>query len=118
MEKVRPRFTAILYLMVFRAVLILTIQLIARMSSKDVWMVLQFFPPVTITTMVSVYTGIFVICNFFLCIPSGALLWAICIQIRLAAEILPIVSVYTTLSIVVALLIRTPHCFEMKTIEV
>ena len=118
MEKIRPRFTTVLNLMVLRTVLIFAILLIARVPPKVVWVVLQLFPPMTIAAIVSIYTSFFVIRNFFLRIPSSALLRAVSIQIRLAAEILPVMSVNTAFSIVVTLLIWAPHCFEMKTIEV
>ena len=117
-EKIRPQFTTVLSLMVLRTVLIFAILLVAWVPPKVVWVVLQLFPPMTIAAMVSIYTSFFVIRNFFLRIPSSALLSAVRIQIRLAAKILPVMSVNTAFSIVVTLLIWAPHCFEMKTIEV
>ena len=117
-EKIRPQFTTVLSLMVLRTVLIFAILLVAWVPPKVVWVVLQLFPPMTIAAMVSIYTSFFVIRNFFLRIPSSALLRAVSIQIRLAAEILPVMSVNTAFSIVVTLLIWAPHCFEMKSIEV
>ena len=68
--------------------------------------------------MESVDTGIFIIGDFVLGVPSRALLCAVGVQVRLAAEILPVMSINTALPLVITLLVGTPHGLEMETVEV
>jgi len=104
--------------MVLWTVLILAVLLIAGVPSEVVWVILQLFPPMTVAAMESVDTGIFIIRDFVLSVPGRTLLCAVGVQIRLAAEILPVVGVNTALPLVVTLLVGAPHGLEMETIEV
>jgi hypothetical protein len=104
--------------MVFRTVLVFAVLLIAWVPSKVVRVILKLFPPMTVDAMESIDTGVFIISDFVLSVPSRTLLRPVGIQKGLAAEILPIVGVNTVLPLVITLLVGTPPSLEMETIEV
>ena len=77
-------------------------------------MELLLLPPVAINAPVLVLAAILVRGNEALGLPIGAALLRITKKLRFSSVILPVVCIDAKLSLVVALLVRTPYRFEMK----
>ena len=117
-NEVSSLFSPITQFVVLWAVNIFAFLLIARVLPKVFGVIFKFFPPVAVRTKQPINTSVFVVCNFVLSVPSRALLRSVSKLVGLSAEILPIVSVDTALSLVVSFLVRAPNCLEVKAIEI
>ena len=62
--------------------------------------------------------AVFIDCDCFSLLPVGTSLLRVYIQMRLASEVLPSVSVNAILCIVFGLWIGTPHCFKVEVVKI
>ena len=75
----------------------------------------------TISTSVFQLTPIEICFCLFFCVPELALLSSFIFkEVRLASEVLPVMCIFTLITLVVLVLIieRAPDCFEVEHIEV
>lgn len=85
---------------------------------KVIWMKFLFLPTVTKRTSVLHATTIFIRSNKVFSMPILAHLHLIIKDRRLSSIVLPVMSIYANISLMIILTIRTPHSFKMKNIEV
>lgn len=90
----------------------------ALVLPKVVRMVLKLFPSMALAAVETIWASVSVLYNLVDSIPSSALLRPVSILMWLTTEILPVMSIDADLSLVIALLIRTPCCLEVIHIEV
>ena len=90
----------------------------ARIELEVVRMVLLLFPSMTIITLILILASILVGADKLSRSPVWALLLCVLIQLRLATKVLPIVRKYTNISLMLNLVVWTPHSLEMKHVEV
>ena len=76
--------------------------------------VLELFPPVATGTLSCIWTGFFVFKDFVCCVPSGALIVLVVVQIGLATIVLPVVGEYTCFPVVLFFLVGAPHCLKVE----
>jgi hypothetical protein len=83
-----------------------------------IWVKLLFLPAMAERASVFQVTPVFIRSNKVFRVPVLAHLHAIVEDRGLPPIVLPIVRVNTYISFVVIFAVRTPHCFEVKNIEV
>ena len=76
--------------------------------------VLELFPPVAAGALNCIWTGFSVFKDFVCCVPSGALIVLVVVQIGLATIVLPVVSKYTRFPVVLFFLVGAPHCLKVE----
>ena len=84
-------------------------------------MVFLFFPTMTILASVFQLTPVEIGFSLFFCVPELALLSTFILEeMRLAAEVLPVMCIFTLIPLMVLVLIieRAPDCFEVEHVEV
>lgn len=81
-------------------------------------MIIELLPAVALITMILVETAIRILINLSLLIPVRTLNTLIVKNMWFSSEILPIMSINTKLSVMIMLVKRTPHSFEVKHIKI
>jgi hypothetical protein len=73
---------------------------------------------VTVFTFQAMQAAVFIDCDCFSLLPVRTRLLRVYIQMRLASEVLPSVSVDAILLIVIGLGIGTPHCLKVEVVKI
>ena len=81
-------------------------------------MILLLFPSMTVGAMILCSTPFLVIVYIGPWAPVSALVFGIIVQLRLPSIVLPVVRVYAKISLMVDLIVGTPHGFKMKHVEI
>jgi hypothetical protein len=101
-----------------RAVLLLALSiLLAWVDFVVFWMVLLLLPAVAVLTSVFVLAAVRIGPDEVFYLPVGAKLLAVVVDVRLATEVLPVVSIYATFFVVI-LTPGAPDCLEVEHVKV
>ncbi len=98
--------------------LLTNILLSARMHFEVKRMVFLFFPPMRVFAPVLMFAAVSIGWNKVLCFPIWALVFFIVINMRFSSEILPVVGIYTSVSRMRSITVRTPYCLKMEHVEI
>jgi len=82
------------------------------------WVILQFLPPVALTTAILQLAPVSVGPCILLGLPKSTLRVKIVVNMGWSPVVLPIMRVHTLISLVLLVAKRTPHCLEVKQVEV
>jgi hypothetical protein len=81
-------------------------------------MIFLFLPPVAVGASILVRAAVLVVVYMILRAPIPALLLRVQIHLGFPSEVLPIVRIYTLVSLVVSFIVRTPDCLEVEDVKV
>lgn len=84
----------------------------------DVGVVVTLDPTVTVGAAEGVFACCLVVGYGLVHVPAGAILGLVFVQVWPTAEVLPIVGVNAQIFIMIAIIFRAPHRFEVKHVEV
>lgn len=105
--------------MIIRAMNIITSWVLRTKSCFVlVWVVSRFVPPVRVTTVKPILTGVLINSYCFTHIPVYTFLCSVCVQLRLSPKILPIMGVHTCVTHMGGINKRTPHCLIVEVIKI
>lgn len=109
----------LLYLMIVRAMCLCAMKTVSTwVKFKIVWMILLLLPSMAMITFVLVWAAIFVGANKWAGSPVWTLVFRVLVKLWLPPEVLPVVGKYTHVSLMLSLVVGTPHCLKMKHVEV
>jgi hypothetical protein len=77
-----------------------------------------FFPAMAFRALIVMWTSVFVIIYEWPWTPIRTLFFCVNIELWFSSKVLPIMSEYTLVSLMVILVIWTPYCFEVKHVEI
>ena len=83
------------------------------------WMILNFLPSMTILTVKSIRTSVFIIHEEFVSLPVGTLLEEVVVRLfRFPPKVLPVVTIFALTAIMFELVEGTKDSLEVEDVEV
>ena len=98
--------------------LIALISMFTRVQFVILRMIFLFFPTMALLASILIWTSVLVIVNELSRAPIQTLVFRVYIKLWFSPKILPVMCKNTLIPLMIILIIGTPHCFEMKHVEI